>query len=145
MEQKNLEELLRGLTAAVLFLVILLLVIFSAKAYQHAVDVQDDNDNLRAVLSYVVTAANADRADTVSVEIREGKQVLVILDERTGTEQRIFFLNGEILEDNGLVGSKIYPEDAVVMGKVDRFELEQIKEDLIRVDTDLGSSYIHTH
>jgi len=96
MERSGAGGVLRSLTVAVLFLVILLLVVFSARAYQYAVDVQERNDEMRAVLSYVVTAVNADRASRVSVEERDGLRVLVIRDEAAGTEQRIFFDDGSV-------------------------------------------------
>ena len=145
MERSGAGGVLRSLTVAVLFLVILLLVVFSARAYQYAVDVQDKNDELRAVLSYVVTAVNADRASRVSVEERDGMRVLVIRDVEADTEQRIFFDEGAVREDYGLAGSLIDRKGASEIGSAKRFEIIMIKEDLIRIDTDLGSSYVHIH
>lgn len=145
MERSGAGGVLRSLTVAVLFLVILLLVVFSARAYQYAVDVQEKNDELRAVLSYVVTAVNADRASCVSVEERDGLRVLVIRDEAAGTEQRIFFDGGSVREDYGLTGSGIDRKGSSEIGSANRFEIIMVKEDLIRIDTDLGSSYVHIH
>ena len=145
MKLKNAGEMLRGITVAVLFLVILLLVVFSARAYQHSVDVQSSDDNLRAVLSYVITASNADRADAVSVKTKDGMTYLSIIDESAGTEQCIFFSDGKIMEYNGMEGSSIFVKDASEIGKTSRFEMEQIKDGLIRITTDLGDTYIHTH
>lgn len=145
MKFKNVGELLRSITMAVLFLVILLLVVFSARSYQHSVDVQSDNDNLRAVLSYVITASNADRADNVSIRSRDGITYLSIEDVSAGTEQCIYFLDGKVLEYNGMKNTKIYPEDSVEIGLANRFEMKQISDGFIRIDTDLGDTYIHTH
>jgi len=145
MERSGAGGVLRSLTVAVLFLVILLLVVFSARAYQYAVDVQERNDEMRAVLSYVVTAVNADRASRVSVEERDGLRVLVIRDEAAGTEQRIFFDDGSVREDYGLTGSGIDRKGSSEIGKAERFDITLVKEDLVRIDTDLGSSYVHIH
>ena len=145
MERSGAGGVLRSLTVAVLFLVILLLVVFSARAYQYAVDVQERNDEMRAVLSYVVTAVNADRASRVSVEERDGLRVLVIRDEAAGTEQRIFFDGGSVREDYGLTGSGIDRKGSSEIGKAERFDITLVKEDLVRIDTDLGSSYVHIH
>ncbi len=145
MERSGAGGVLRSLTVAVLFLVILLLVVFSARAYQYAVDMQERNDEMRAVLSYVVTAVNADRASRVSVEERDGLRVLVIRDEAAGTEQRIFFDDGSVREDYGLTGSGIDRKGSSEIGKAERFDITLVKEDLVRIDTDLGSSYVHIH
>ncbi len=145
MERRIGKDLTRGLTAAVLFLVILVLVVFSARAYKNTVDLQNGNDRLRSMLSYAVTAVNSDRADTVTLEDRDGIQVLCIRDKEAGSERRIFFLDGRVFEDSGMIGSKIYPEDASEIGEAERFEFVQVSEELIRIDTDLGSTYIHTH
>ena len=145
MERSGAGGVLRSLTVAVLFLVILLLVVFSARAYQYAVDVQERNDEMRVVLSYVVTAVNADRASRVSVEERDGLRVLVIRDEAAGTEQRIFFDDGSVREDYGLTGSGIDRKGSSEIGKAERFDITLVKEDLVRIDTDLGSSYVHIH
>ena len=41
---KSIGEILSALTIAVLFLVILLLVVFTARSYQHGADAQYEND-----------------------------------------------------------------------------------------------------
>lgn len=127
---------------AILFAVILLLVVFSASAYQHAVDVRDDNDNTRAVLSYVITAVKADNAAQISVEDAGGVPVLVIAGRETGYAQRIFERNGEIIEVYGKPGASLTAGEPVTIGYSDRFEMKMAGEELLEIRTDLGTSYI---
>ena len=54
-ERKGTGDILSTLTIAVLFLVILLLVVFSASSYKQATDIQNGNNNRRALLSYVTS------------------------------------------------------------------------------------------
>ena len=50
-EKKSAGDILSTLTIAVFFMVIILLVVFSAAAYRKGTDARDANDNYRAVLS----------------------------------------------------------------------------------------------
>ena len=54
---KSIGEILSALTIAVLFLVILLLVVFAAKSYQHGADSQHENDTQRIVCAYIAVLA----------------------------------------------------------------------------------------
>ena len=53
---KSIGDILSALTIAVLFLVILLLVVFAARSYQHGADSQYENDTQRIVCAYIATA-----------------------------------------------------------------------------------------
>ena len=57
-EEQSSAGIIHGLTIAVLFAVILLLVVFSAASYQGVTAARDGNDHRRAVLSYVTTAVH---------------------------------------------------------------------------------------
>ena len=143
MRQKKLfGDLLSTATMAVLFLVILILVVFSAMSYQRSVAVSDANGNARAVLSYVVTAVRANASGSVTVEERNGGPALIIADEATGYEQQIFFRDGQVLETYGFTGSEIYEEDAMVIGEASRFEIVFLTDELLEIRTDMGNSCV---
>ena len=55
-------DIISTLIIAVLFAVILLLVVFSASSYRNATSGQSENDNSRAVLSYITTAVRGSSA-----------------------------------------------------------------------------------
>ena len=143
MKQKKIfGDLISTVTMAVLFLVILILVVFSAMTYQRSVEISDQNGNARAVLSYVVTAVRANASGTVTVEDRDGRAALIIADEATGYEQRIFFRDGQVLETYGFTGSEIYEEDAMVIGEAERFEIGFLTDELLEIRTDMGNSCV---
>ena len=67
---KSIGEILSALTIAVLFLVILLLVVFTARSYQHGADAQYENDTQRVVCAYVATAVWRNTAEPTRQSIR---------------------------------------------------------------------------
>jgi hypothetical protein len=140
---KTFGDLLTVIVMAVLFLVILLLVVFSAVSYQKAVDIHDANNNTRAVLSYVITAVKANEAETVGISEKDGMQVLTLSDGETGYEQQIFFKDGKVLESYGKAGAPLDPEEALVIGEAKRFEIGYLTENLLEIKTDIGNSYVH--
>ena len=140
---KTFGDLLTVIVMAVLFLVILLLVVLSAVSYQKAVDIHDDNNNTRAVLSYVITAVKANEAESVEITERDGMPVLILSDGETGFEQQIYFSDGKVLESYGRAGTPLVPEDALVIGEAKRFEIGYLTENLLEIKTDIGNSYIH--
>ena len=94
-EKRGISELITVLMVLVLFFVILMLVVFAAVSYQRTVGMQDSADNKRAVLSYVITAAKADQSAEVSLEDVAGEKAVVIRDEASGYEQRIYHADGK--------------------------------------------------
>ena len=140
---KILGDVIQAITMAVLFIVILLLVVFTAVSYQRSVEIQDRNDNTRAVLSYVITAVKANKSGQVEIEERSGIPVLVIKDALTGYEQLIFHAGGKVCESYGRTGIQPDPEDALEIGEADRFDLTWMQDDLLKISTDLGNSYVH--
>ena len=145
LQRKSIGEVLRGITAAVLFAVILLLVVFSAVSYQRSVETQNSNDNVRAVLSYLVTAVNNDRSGEVTLRSEDGMDLVVITSRTTGMEQRIFFSDGQIYEQYCAPDIPTDPADAVVLGTAERFEVTLAADRLLMVDTEMGLSFIHIH
>lgn len=136
-------DVLTVIVMAVLFLVILLLVVFSAVSYQRSVEIHDTNNNTRAVLSYVITAVKASESSEIEITEKDGTQVLALQDADTGFEQQIYFMDGKVLESYGRADSPLSPDDALVIGEAQQFEMEYLTEDLLEIRTDLGNSYVH--
>ena len=141
--ERSIGDLISVITIAILFLVILLLVVFSAVSYQRAVDIQNGNDNSRALLSYVVTAVRNGGTGRAALEERGGIPVLVLLDEDTGYEQQIFHTGGKVYEAYGKAGTQPDPEDALLIAETERFEMSWLREDLLEIRTDAGGSCVH--
>ena len=136
-------DVLTVIVMAVLFLVILLLVVFSAVSYQRSVEIHDTNNNTRAVLSYVITAVKASESSEIEITEKDGTQVLALQDADTGFEQQIYFMDGKVLESYGRADAPLSPDDALVIGEAEQFEMEYLTEDLLEIRTDLGNSYVH--
>ncbi len=140
----GLSDIISTLTVAVLFVVILMLVVFSASSYQNATVRQSDHDNARAVLSYVATAVHGNGQGEVKPQDLEGNPGLSIADGDTGYEQRIYLHEGELLQEYGKAGAGIDPEHAMVIGKAREFDVSYVNDDVLQIRTDLGTSYVNT-
>ena len=143
MEKKNKStgDILSTLTIAVFFLVIILLVVFSAAAYRSGTDAREANDNSRAVMSYVASAVK-DNQDA-EIEIKKiGDSKGVVIKDNSGYERRIFAKGGKLLEEYVLEGGSVSDENALVIGDVELFEVSYIGNDILKVRTDLGTSYV---
>lgn len=136
-------DLIQVVLIAVLFLVILILVVFSAISYQKSVEIQDMNNNTRAVLTYVTTAVKASPGSHIEIADRGGQQVLVISEEGSEFEQQIFFEDGNVLEAYVMAGSEPYAPDALVVGEAQQFEMSLVTDELLEIQTNLGTSYVH--
>ena len=95
---KSIGEILTALTIAVLFLVILLLVVFTARSYQHGADAQYENDTQRVVCAYVATAVKNHTDGEVTPEVFDGCPGICIEDGDTGYAHKIYLHGGELLE-----------------------------------------------
>ena len=140
---KILGDLISTVTIAVLFLVILMLVVFSAVSYQRSVEKQDANNNTRAVLSYVITAVKASESGRVTVEDQDGIRVLTIEDPSTGYGQQIFHKDGKVQETYGRLGTSLRTDDALVIGEAGRFEMSWLQDNLLEIRTEAGTSCVH--
>ena len=70
-KNKGLGDILSTATIAVMFIVILLLVMFSASAYRSATEVQSENNSKRALLAYV-TASIRDSSGKIRIISQDG-------------------------------------------------------------------------
>ena len=66
--KRGIGDIISTITVTVLFVVILSLVVFAARGYQHASEVQNMNSNTRAVGSYVVNCVKDSNTSEVAVE-----------------------------------------------------------------------------
>lgn len=137
------SDLMPVIIVAVLFLVILILVVFSAVSYGTSVDIRDGNNNKRAVLSYITTAVRSNAGDPCELTERDGIEILVLDDGQTGFERQIYFHDGKIKESYLKKGSAPVPDDALTIGETSVFEMEFVKDDLLEIKTDIGTSYVH--
>ncbi len=126
----------------VMFFVMLILVVFSASAYRSAVSIQRQNGEARAALGYVITAVKANKTDRVYLDTADGMQTLVISDGVTGLEQRIYCRGGELIENYGAAGQEMRADGGVVIGHPGEFRMSMETDSLLRIETDLGSSYV---
>ena len=140
--KKGIGDYISVILIAVLFLVILMLVVFSAVSYQRSVSLQDMNSNARAVRSYVTTAVKSNAGSEIRLENEGGVSVLLIVDEESGYEQRIFGKNGKVLETYTVTGEEPVEADAIEIGQSELFEMK-LNEGLLTIRTDFGTSYVY--
>ena len=139
--RKGIGDIITALTIAVLFVVILSLVVFSARGYQHSVEVQDNNGNLRAVVSYIANTVR-DGSGEVTVEERSGTECLIITGEEN-YEQRFYVRDGMLLEEYTEPDAENRPDVALEIGETERFELSLSDDGLLEVKTDEGAAYVN--
>jgi hypothetical protein len=140
---KGLGDILSSLTIAVLFLVILLLVVFSARTYLHGSGYQAANDKTRIVRAYVATAAKDNNGGEVSAGNFDGCPGIRIEDGDTGYSHLIYLKDGTMLEEYTRDTASITPDTASRIGETSTFEVNEISPGLLEITTDEGSSYVH--
>lgn len=143
-KSRNIGDILSTITIAVLFLVIILLVVFSASAYRNGTESKNDNDNNRAILSYVVTAVKDNITNKISIKDFGGVKGIAIEDKDEGYERKIFVKDGKLMEEYSDSGSSVSADNALVIGKIKKFEPEYIEKNMMRIRTDIGTSYVKT-
>ena len=139
---KTLRDIIIALTITVLFAVILCLVMFSAKGYQHSAELQDKNGNTRAVLSYVVSSVRDSGSARVEVADRAGRECLVISGD--GYEQKFYLDEGRLLEEYTEPGAGVNPDIALEIGKTGTLEFILSEDGILTIRTDSGSSSVNT-
>ncbi|MBR0469503.1 MAG: DUF4860 domain-containing protein [Mogibacterium sp.] len=142
-DKKGIVDIITVATVTVLFVVIISLVVFAARGYQHASEVQEINSNSRAVGSYVVNCVKDSNTSEVAIETISGTECLVIRSS-DGYEHRIFMIGGKLLEEYVEAGADIDPETALEIGTTNTFELELRSDGLLTVKTDEGVSIVNT-
>lgn len=143
-EKRGIGDILSTLTIAVLFIVILLLVVFSAASYQHATDVQNANNNERALLSYVTSCVEGNGLNEVEKKDFDGMPGVSISTAESDFERRIYMSDGRLLEEYAEKTGDVHPDDALVIGETKVFEVADVGDGLISIKTDAGVSYVRT-
>lgn len=141
--KRGIGDIISTVTVTVLFVVILSLVVFAARGYQHASEVQNMNSNTRAVGSYVVNCVKDSNTSDVAVEALSGTECLVIKSS-DGYEHRIFMTDGKLMEEYVEAGIPLNPETALEIGTTETFDLELSSDGLLTVATDEGVSIVNT-
>ena len=141
--KRGIGEIISAATVTVLFVVILSLVVFSARGYQHASEVQEMNSNTRAVGSYVVNCVKDSNTGEVAIETISGQRCLVIK-SNDGYEHRLYLIDGRLMEEYVEAGMDTDPETALEIGTTDTFDLELGADGLLTVTTDEGVSIVNT-
>ena len=139
---KTLRDIIIALTITVLFAVILCLVVFSARGYQHSAEIQDSSGNTRAVLSYVVNSVRDSGSSDVEVKEISGMQCLVISGE--GYEQRFYLSDGKLMEEYTEPEAGNNPDVALEIGETDSLEFVLDENGILTIRTDSGSSAVNT-
>ena len=140
---KSIGEILSALTIAVLFLVILLLVVFTARSYQHGVDSQYENDTQRIVCAYVATAVKDHDGGEVTPMDFDGYPGISIADGDTGFAHKIYLSDGQLLEEYSRTDMPVNPQTASKIGETSLFEIQYISDNLLEIKTDKGASYVN--
>ena len=141
--KRGIGDIISTVTVTVLFVVILSLVVFAARGYQHASKVQNINSNTRAVGSYVVNCVKDSNTSEVAVEYLSGTECLVIRSS-DGYEHRIFMTGGKLMEEYVEAGLPLDPDTALEIGTTQTFDPELGNDGLLTVTTDEGVSVVNT-
>lgn len=129
--------------AALFLLGFLLLIIFGAQVYRDAVTGQNQNDQTRALRSYLVTCTRTASAEDVEVTDFDGSEMLVIRESGTDYGLRIFLHDGQLVEHYGLLDQEPDPEYATRIARTDLFDVEKISRNTFSVTTDSGRALLH--
>ena len=141
-EKRGIGDILSTLTVAVLFIVILLLVVFSAASYKYSTDVHNENNNDRALLSYVASCVEGDDLNEVEVRDFDGLPGISISENGSKFERRIYLSGGKLMEEYAEKGIKVNPRDALEIGETSVFDVTSEPDGLISIKTDAGVSYV---
>lgn len=134
--------------AALFLLGFLLLIVFGAQVYQATVTNQDQNNQTRALRSYLVTCVRSAAAEDVELRDEAGtegveSEILVIRDSGTDYGLQIFLHDGQLKEVYGRLDQAPDPETAQSIAATPAFDVEQISEEVFAVTTGAGRTLLH--
>lgn len=141
--KKSIGEILSALTIAVLFLVILLLVVFGARSYQHGAESQYANDTQRVVCAYIATAVKDNDGGEVTPMEFDGLPGISIADGDTGFTHKIYLADGALMEEYTKADMPVNPQAASKIGQTRQLQIRYISDDLLEIKTDKGVSYVN--
>lgn len=121
-----------------------LAVVFGAQTYRDIVMNQTENNQSRALLSYLTTCAKAnDIEGAVEIVYEHDMPVLTITGDDTGYCLRIYQHDGCLVEDYGRADSGLNPSAAQIIGETESFQVEEVAENTYFVTTDAGRVLFH--
>lgn len=125
---------------ACLFLaVFFLMVVFGAQTYRSIVAGQTENNQDRALLSYLTTCVkSSDTEGAISVYEEDGITVLSIADGDSGYGLKIYQYEGSMVEEYGLLETPLDPHAAQAIGESAVFLVEQVADHTWAAVTDEG-------
>ncbi len=127
---------------AILFLAgFFLLVVFGAQTYRKVAEGQEQNNRIRALMSYLSTCVRAgDSADAVRMieGPNGGSPMLVVADGDSGYAIRIYLEDGRLLEEYGSLEEAPDSSEAQEIGRTESFEVQKLAEGTYAVTTDAG-------
>ena len=131
------------MVVAVFFLAgFFLLVVFGAQTYRRAAQGQEQNNQNRALLSYLSTCVRAgDREGAVRVLPGDGEgasPMLVVADGDSGYAIRIYMEDGRLLEAYGSLEAAPDSSAAEEIGRTKVFQVEELRKGTFAVTTDAG-------
>ena len=138
-----------GYTIAIFALLLvgfLLVVIYGARTYGNTVESQRENNNQRAVLSYISTnVRNHDHRGGVSVEQGPQGDMLVLKDEigEAVYLTKIYVLDGVLMEEYGRDGMATGAGQLQEIGECGFLQMERQSAQRLWVRTDAGSMLLH--
>ncbi len=142
-KSRSIGDILSALTIAILFVVILLLVVFTAISYQHGAAYQSENENKRVVCAYIASSVKDNHGGDVTPMTFDGNPGLSIEDGQTGFAHKIYVKDGELLEEYSLTSADVNPDTASKIGETSEFTVRYVRDNLLEIKTDKGASYVH--
>ncbi len=123
---------------------LLLLVAVGAGTYRDIARGQSQNNEGRALLSYLSTCVRTNDTESgISVSWEEEGPVLTIADGSSGFGLRIYQREGHLLENYGRLEEDLNPSIAQVIGETGEFRVEEPEKGTYVVITDAGRVMLH--
>ena len=129
--------------AALFLLGFLLLVVFAAGTYRDTVTGQAENNQNRALRSYLAVCTRSASEGDVSVAESEYGQMLMIRENGSRYGLKIFRDEEGLKEFYGVLDAEVPAEDAQFIAKTKTFSVERLSDDALAVTTDAGRTVLH--
>ncbi|MBQ6335383.1 MAG: DUF4860 domain-containing protein [Erysipelotrichaceae bacterium] len=140
-EKQSSNEFSLMIMTAFFIMSFLLLVIFGTGIYRNIAVSQEESSLSRTLSSYLHTASKMNEAGIYS-EVKEGHEVLVVKDGDTGYGNRIYLLDGYLVEDFGRLDDELHTASALKIAQTAVFEIKELSETLLKVTTSDGNVFI---
>lgn len=129
---------------ALLILATLALVLVGSRVYQLLVQGQNINSNGRAVHAYLYSQLRgADHTDGIILGKGPQGQALILQENIDGAvyETRIYIYENQLVEEYATQNTPFNPQRAQVVAQAEQLDIEKIKNNLFKINTDEGMLY----